>query len=167
MRATTRLKTIRGLVPSPLDWPRGCRFAPRCDYVFDRCREELPPLFTAGAQQSACWLCEHGRRTRRDAPRNGNAGAAAAETAAAGPAGETDVLLSTRGLKKHFPVKKSLFGRRSGDLQAVDGVDLDIRRGETLGLVGESVCGKSTLARTLLRLLEPTEGEITFDGIDV
>ena len=78
-----------------------------------------------------------------------------------------DILLSTRGLKKYFPVKQGLLRRTSGYLQAVDGVDLDIRRGETVGLVGESGCGKSTLGRTLLRLLEPTEGEITFDGVDL
>ena len=62
MRYTTPLKAIRGMVPSPLDWPAGCRFAPRCDYAFERCATELPPLFDTGAQQSACWLCENGPR---------------------------------------------------------------------------------------------------------
>jgi peptide/nickel transport system ATP-binding protein/oligopeptide transport system ATP-binding protein len=62
MRYTTPLKAIRGMVPSPLDWPNGCRFAPRCDYVFDRCAEELPPLLPVDAQESACWLCENGPR---------------------------------------------------------------------------------------------------------
>ena len=56
------LRVIRGNVPSPLNWPKGCRFAPRCDYAFDRCQEELPPLYRAGDQESACFLCEHGRR---------------------------------------------------------------------------------------------------------
>jgi oligopeptide/dipeptide ABC transporter ATP-binding protein len=56
------LRVIRGNVPSPLNWPQGCRFAPRCDYVFDRCLEELPSLYRAGEQESACFLCEHGRR---------------------------------------------------------------------------------------------------------
>ncbi len=62
MRYTTPLQAIRGMVPSPLDWPIGCRFSPRCDYAFERCAEELPPLFEVGAQESACWLCETGPR---------------------------------------------------------------------------------------------------------
>ncbi len=57
------LQVIRGMVPSPLDWPGGCRFAARCDYVFDRCRHEGPPLMAAGSQRSACWLCEDGPRS--------------------------------------------------------------------------------------------------------
>ncbi len=56
------LRVIRGTVPSPFDWPKGCRFEPRCDYAFDRCVEEHPPLFAVDNQESACWLCEHGRR---------------------------------------------------------------------------------------------------------
>jgi oligopeptide/dipeptide ABC transporter ATP-binding protein len=56
------LKVIRGIVPSPLDWPAGCRFAARCDYTFEKCLQEDPPLLEAGIQQSACWLCEKGPR---------------------------------------------------------------------------------------------------------
>jgi oligopeptide/dipeptide ABC transporter ATP-binding protein len=56
------LKVIRGMVPSPLNWPGGCRFATRCDYTFDRCLKEDPPLLKAGVQRSACWLCEKGPR---------------------------------------------------------------------------------------------------------
>ena len=62
MRYTTPLKAIRGMVPSPLDWPTGCRFGPRCDYFFDRCATEDPQLITVGRQESACWLCEGGAR---------------------------------------------------------------------------------------------------------
>ncbi|MFN0154914.1 MAG: ABC transporter ATP-binding protein [Gaiella sp.] len=94
-------------------------------------------------------------------------GAATPEVSQEPESPRDDVLMRIRGLKKHFPVRQGLLKRTSGYLQAVDGVDLDIRRGETVGLVGESGCGKSTLARTLLRLLEPTAGEIAFEGVDL
>ncbi|QIN82375.1 dipeptide ABC transporter ATP-binding protein [Rubrobacter tropicus] len=76
-------------------------------------------------------------------------------------------LLEMRNLKMHFPIKAGVLRRTVGHVKAVDGVDLAIRKGETLGLVGESGCGKSTLARLVLRLLEPTEGEVLFDGENI
>jgi peptide/nickel transport system ATP-binding protein len=77
-------------------------------------------------------------------------------------------LLELRGLEVRFPIRSGvLIDRHVGDVRAVDGVDLEIRRGETLGLVGESGCGKTTLGRSLLRLVEPTGGRILFDGQDI
>jgi len=73
-------------------------------------------------------------------------------------------LLSVRGLVKHFPVKKGLLQRTVGQVHAVDGISFDIARGETLGLVGESGCGKSTAGKTILKLLDPTAGEIRING---
>ena len=76
-------------------------------------------------------------------------------------------VLEVEGLKKHFPVKKGLLSRNAGKVYAVDGVSFHIGPGETLGLVGESGCGKSTVGRTVLRLIDPTEGAIRLGGRDV
>jgi oligopeptide transport system ATP-binding protein len=81
---------------------------------------------------------------------------------------QNGVLLRVEGLKMHFPVERgAIFKRRVGTIRAVDGVDLEIKPGETLGLVGESGCGKSTLARCIIRLYKPTEGRIEFQGRDL
>jgi oligopeptide transport system ATP-binding protein len=78
------------------------------------------------------------------------------------------ILLDVKGLKKHFPIKRGiLFSKQVGATKAVDGLDLFVREGETLGMVGESGCGKSTTGRLILRLIEPTAGQVTFDGTDL
>ena len=79
----------------------------------------------------------------------------------------TAPLLDIVDLKKHFPVRRNAFGARRGVIRAVDGVSFRVEPGETLGLVGESGCGKSTVGRMILRLIEPSSGTIRFEGEDL
>lgn len=79
----------------------------------------------------------------------------------------SEYILEIKGLKKFFPVKKGVFGKKNSYNKAVDDVSFEIKKGETLGLVGESGCGKTTCGRTILRLYEPTDGKIIYDGVDI
>ena len=79
----------------------------------------------------------------------------------------SDILLEVKGLKKYFPIKRGIFSKTVGNVKAVDDVSFSIRRGETLGLVGESGCGKTTTGRCILRLIEPTAGSVKFEGEEV
>ena len=83
------------------------------------------------------------------------------------PGTESEYLIEVKNLVKWFPIKSSFFRRTIGNVRAVDGISFHIKRGQTMGLVGESGCGKSTAGRTILRLIEKTSGEVIFDGQDI
>lgn len=168
-----RLHMLSGSMPAPTDLPLGCNFAPRCAHATEECLEGGDPPLDAVAGSSTLAACHHADRLDLREPD------IAAEHDRSGAVGgeESDTILEVSGLKKHFSASDGLLGglsmvRPDGGLprlerrsvKAVDGVSFSIDTGETVGLVGESGCGKSTVARTILRLLKPTEGEIHFDG---
>ena len=164
----TSLGPITGQPPSLLRLPPGCAFAPRCRHAQDRCRQSLPPQQRiSDTHRSECVL-----------PVETAGAALPSEVAAARPRTEhAEVLpadappqvplLRVSSLSKHYPGRRLGLFRRGPVIRAVDGVDLEVRRGETLGLVGESGSGKSTLARLAAGLIAPTAGRVEIDGVDL
>jgi len=157
-----RLLLIEGYPPDMKLPVAGCAYKERCAAASERCYAEAPPLAERGAEHAAaCWEPE-GLLSGVDA---GPAYSASPEfRPEVEPAAERPVVLRMRGVRKHFRRSSSLPWKQGQTIQAVNGVDLELRRGETIGLVGESGCGKSTTARMLLRLDEPTAGTIEADG---
>jgi peptide/nickel transport system ATP-binding protein len=160
-----RLATIEGLPPDLRSPPAGCRFAPRCPIAVEACGRE-PPLAAVGpGHRAACW-----RSADLAAGRTVYEAAADSEGPDAGPRREAERdAVVVEGLKKYFavPRRTSFFRSEIAQVRAVDDVSFAIKRGETLGLVGESGCGKTTVGRTLLRLEDPTDGAILVDGADI
>jgi peptide/nickel transport system ATP-binding protein len=160
-----RLNQIHGQPPSLLDPPSGCRFNPRCPHALDVCRTTTPPLVAEPDAPDHLRACVLDAATAESAARARVAGAPSAAVAA-GRYG--DDLLVVEDLRKDFPLhRSSILGHDPGVVRAVDGVSFTLRRGETLGIVGESGCGKSTLARCITRLIDPTAGRVVFEGRDI
>jgi len=140
-----RLTAIEGQPPDLAALPRGCSFAPRCVRAFDRCHVETPPEFALGDGRTArCWLADPTSHR-----------------------GRLMAVLEAAGLSKHFRAKRGIFGGDHGVVRAVDGISFTIESGQTLGVVGESGCGKTTTAKLVLGLETPTGGTIRFEGRDL
>ena len=165
----TPLNVIRGTVPGLHELPDGCRFQNRCPHAKPLCRTQ-PPMAAAGMDHFAA--CHFSGTLApfdlREAAANGfgdngdhhgNATAVQEHIAR--------VCLEVLDLKMHFPIRGGIFRRQIGKVFAVDGISFAIRRGRTLGLVGESGCGKTTAGRSILRLYQPTGGTVRFNGENV
>ncbi|MFC3894060.1 dipeptide ABC transporter ATP-binding protein [Lentzea rhizosphaerae] len=169
------LVPITGQPPSLTDLPPGCPFAPRCPMVVDACHTAEPPLISVDGSVEHHAACI---RTGEIAATDTEGAEAAAEIFGAEvveaaeiakvPREERQVVLGLDALVKEYPVNKGVvFKRRVGTVHAVDGITFDIREGETLGLVGESGCGKTTTLMEILGLEKPMGGEISVLGTNV
>ena len=180
-----RLNVIPGTVPNPIDLPVGCKFAPRCqervEYELAVCTEVDPALKLVGeGHKVRCWLYhdseqhraplghevgQQGVAARRPYPVQ--VGEATGESGVVETAEAQAALLRVENLVKYFPVRGGLLRRTQAYVRAVDDVSFSIQAGETLGLVGESGCGKTTVGRTILRLTEATGGAAYFEGQNI
>jgi len=178
-----RLEVIEGTVPDLIGLPEGCRFAPRCkarvEYELTICSEKIPDHLPVQADHTVrCWLYQD--QDDHKAPLRVPLTSLKTDQIEAGITREQEDqlskeeqngngkdLLRVENLVKYFPVRAGILQKVVDWVQAVDGVSFTIREGETLGLVGESGCGKSTVGNTILRLIEPTEGAVEFDGTDI
>lgn len=163
-RRGERLDSLPGRVPGPGTEFTGCRFADRCPAVVERCRDETPAFHEAAPGHFArCHLLDPKRSLDAAQPNPGLV-TSTQRISAAPASGLPECVLEVRDLAVHFPIRKGLLKRTVGQVKAVDGVSLRVAAGETLALVGESGCGKTTLARAILRLIEPTAGQVSLLG---
>ncbi|WP_020667762.1 dipeptide ABC transporter ATP-binding protein [Amycolatopsis nigrescens] len=164
------LVPIEGQPPSMAELPPGCPFSPRCPIAVKACRDAEPGMVEVGAGHRAACI-----RTDETAGSNGDAAAiygtetteTTAQAAVLAPRERRDTVLEVRDLVKTFPVTRGVFRRKVGTVRAVDGISFDVAEGETLGLVGESGCGKTTTLLEILSLSAPAGGGVSVFGEDV
>ena len=163
-RANQPLAAIPGSVPPLGSITHGCRFTARCDKAWSLCSEKTPEWTEMGEGQGVrCHLYE-GLGIRGKELENGNERKQEQNFAYPLPLAPSPLLLEVKDLRVHFPIRKGILQREIGQVKAVDGVSLEIPRGRTLALVGESGCGKTTLGKAVLHLIPPTAGSVRLAG---
>ena len=170
-----KLVPIVGLPPNLIDMPNVCSFLPRCPRSQERClHEPWPELASVGVGHSVACYAEKAQLAGQAATSIASQVRAAQERVSVTSShkdgsslSDDDLVLDVRNLKMYFPLLRGVARRKVGEVKALDGISFKVRRGETLGLVGESGCGKTTTGRCVLRLYEPTDGEIWFEGQDI
>jgi peptide/nickel transport system ATP-binding protein len=179
-----RLDAIPGSVPNLVNLPPGCHFAPRCQarlkYGLEICLHKQPALLPVGPDQEAqCWLYQSDEdhvAPLSTAETKATLGRTALHVQAESASEKwvdttqptpTKELIKVQNLVKYFPVRGGVLRRVVAQVKAVDDVSFTIKAGETLGMVGESGCGKTTIGRTILRLYQPNSGSVFFDGRDI
>ena len=153
-----RLVPIDGIGPSPGKRLTGCQFRNRCRYSSEKCSEEQALREIGGGQRSACiWSYEELKEQEKEGAED--------ERKETEEFGEN--VLEVKDLRVTYPLRKGILNRKAGELTIIDGISFSIRKGETLGLVGESGCGKTTTAKAILKLLEGTSGRVLLNGQDI
>jgi peptide/nickel transport system ATP-binding protein len=153
------LDTVPGLVPSATEYAEGCRFANRCPAVMDVCKKESTVHSPSPEHQVTCHLLDKGINSKWDLNDQ--------KTPINKHTPSTQTLISIKNLRTYFPVRKGIFLRTVNHIRAVDGINLEIAKGSTIALVGESGCGKTTLGESILKLNSHTQGEVEFSGQNI